>query len=409
MTASFHSVALGLSDGALLASASRFLPQLPQLFWAFLILGGLTVAGLIWLNAVRRQIRRQADDIRRRETAAEAYYNDLFENAHDIILRLRPDGCLLSLNRAGEKVLGFSREEAKGQSLFELTLPGDQPTLRGMFNGLEQGKESEHGELSLTTKSGRTISLRVNLRRQTLPGSLPHFHGVAWDITAHRQAEEALRASEQKLRRSLEERVRIGRDLHDGIIQSIYAVGLSLGECRQWIVEKPQAAQARLSECVDDLNAVIREVRAFIGGLEPEALKGSELGAALEKMSRSWESAHSAKVKLNVDSSAANLLDADQATHLFQSARESLSNSQRHGKASNVTISLGLDEFNICLEVVDDGRGFDPKAVSGSGRGLGNIKARAGDLGALMELQSAPGRGTHTCIRIPASPHREPT
>jgi PAS domain S-box-containing protein len=365
------------------------------------------VAGLIWLNAVRRQIRRQAADIQKRETAAEAYYNDLFENAHDIILGLSPDGRLLSLNRAGEKVLGFTREEARGQNLFALTSPDDQATLTRMIQGLEQGKESEHGELTLTTKNGPPVSLRVNLRRQVLPGGLPHLHGVAWDITAHRQAEEALRSSEQRLRRSLEERVRIGRDLHDGIIQSIYAVGLGLGECRRWIVQKPEAAQARLSECVDDLNAVIREVRAFIGGLQPEALKGSELGVALEKMSRSWESAHSATVKLSVDSRAANLLDTDQATHLFQIARESLSNSQRHSGASNVTISLSLDHGYICLEVGDDGRGFDPRAVSPTGRGLLNIKARAADLGALMELKSAPGQGTLARIKIPVSLQRE--
>src|SRR5207249_1412590 len=92
--------------------------------------------------------------------------------------------------------------------------------------------------------------------------------GIAWDITERKQAEEALQESEQRLRRSLEERVQLGRDLLDGIIQSIYAVGLGLQECRNLITRESPEAQARLARSISDLNMVIRDVRNFIVGLE---------------------------------------------------------------------------------------------------------------------------------------------
>jgi signal transduction histidine kinase len=210
------------------------------------------------------------------------------------------------------------------------------------------------------------------------------------------------------LRRSLEERVRIGRDLHDGIIQSIYAIGLGLGDCRQMMKETPGEAEVKLAKAIVDLNMVIRDVRNFIVGLEPEALKGRELKTALESLVATMNESRSTRFSFNIDPQAADRLNAGQATHLLQIAREVLSNSLRHARANTTVISLQMRDGGVQLEVRDDGVGFDQTNLNGTGFGLRNIEARARELGARKDIATAPGKGTHVTIEIPGKMLYEP-
>ena len=235
---------------------------------------GWPSCGALRVDSWRRSVKR--------EQALHEHYQDLFENAHDILFAHDIDGQLTALNRAGEQILGYPREEAVRLKFTQLIVPRGKS--RGLFprDGTAPGghrsracRSERHGE---SRPAGRSPHQR---QRQNLPGRPAQILGIAWDITQRRQAEEALRQSELQLRRSLEERIRIGRDLHDGIIQSIYAVGLGLGECRRLVHDHPPAEQ-RLERCIAELNSVIRDVRNFIGGLEPEALQESGVRPALE-------------------------------------------------------------------------------------------------------------------------------
>ncbi len=262
------------------------LPELTELIWALVFLGGFVVAAIIWVAVLRRASRRQLETIRRREQALHEHYQDLFENAHDILFAHDTDGQLTALNRAGEQILGYRREEAGRLKLTQLIVPEDRAAYLQVLESLQTGTDRGHVEVSVNAKDGHRVALRVNVRRQSLPGRPVQVLGIAWDITQRRLAEEALRESEQRLRHSLEERIRIGRDLHDGIIQSIYAVGLGLGECRRLVQGNPPA-EHRLDQSIAELNTVIRDVRNFIGGLEPEALRGREFDAALKSIATS--------------------------------------------------------------------------------------------------------------------------
>src|SRR3989442_7157308 len=205
--------------------------------------------------------------IRRREAALEEHYRELFENAHDIIFTHDLEGHLTSLNKAGEQILGYSREEAVGLEFARLVAPGQHDSFRQILGRLNDGLINASCELQMRAKDGRRVVLRVNLRLQHLSGA-PRVQGIAWDITERKQAEEALQESEQRLRRALEERVQLGRDLHDGIIQSIYAIGLGLQECRNLIEQEPALAEARVARAVAHFNEVIARHLKFIVGLD---------------------------------------------------------------------------------------------------------------------------------------------
>jgi PAS domain S-box-containing protein len=379
-------------------------PQLDELFWGLFLLAGVAAAGVLWGALVRRSFRRQLNSLRHRESALDEHYRDLFENAHDILFSHDLQGRLLSLNRAGEELLGYTRAEATQLKLTQLILPEDRTAYLKVLEQLEAGTDRDHVEVTVAAKDGRHVALRLNVRRQQLPGRAPQILGIAWDITERRQAEEALRESEHRLRRALEDRIRLGRDLHDGIIQSIYAVGLSLGECRRLMETDLPQSQRRLEQSIANLNTVIRDVRNFIVGLEPEALKGREFGAALESVVAGLDVASSTHFSFDVDPKAAERLEGFQLTHLMQIAREAISNAIRHGEASEVAIALRLHPDGVQLELHDDGKGFDPaKLNGGAGFGLRNIEARARELQAHSEVQSAPGRGTRVTVQIP--PH----
>jgi signal transduction histidine kinase len=217
-------------------------------------------------------------------------------------------------------------------------------------------------------------------------------------LQATLQAE--MHQGEQQLRRSMEERDRIGRDLHDDIIQSIYAVGLNLEDCRRVVRESPQNAEARLATAINTLNNAIRSVRGFLAGLEPKVLNGREFKTALKSLALTSGEGPT-PFHLEVDPSSANSLTSVQATQLLHIAKEGMSNSLRHAHASNVSVLLHPVAAGIRLEVRDNGAGFDPDIIGGLGHGLRNMTSRAREIGADFQIVSAPGHGCSILVTVP--------
>lgn len=216
-----------------------------------------------------------------------------------------------------------------------------------------------------------------------------------------KNAETALRLSESQLRQSLDERERLARDLHDSIIQSIYAIGLRLSECRRLVVKDAQQVVQQLGVAINEINAVIREVRLYISGIEVEITNGKELEAGMAALIHTLDGGQALRFYLQMDAAAAERLTPLQATHLLFIAKEAMSNSLRHSQARNGGVSLKLAEGVVRMIVEDDGMGFDTSAATAEGHGLKNIRARAERLGAACEFLSAAGHGTRVTIDIP--------
>jgi signal transduction histidine kinase len=228
--------------------------------------------------------------------------------------------------------------------------------------------------------------------------------GIARDIAQRERTELELRSQGEKLRTLLAARDRLGRDLHDGIIQSIYAVGLALEDCRRTIATSSSEAGDKIAKCVRDLNHVIREVRGFIAGLGSDSLTGTELATALKSLVLTMNESGGCGFVLQVDASVAESLTARQATQFLYVAREAMSNSLRHGRALSTLVTLEARDGDFVLEVRDDGQGFNPANPQRAGRGLLNMESRAIELGASFAINSAPGKGTVVTVRIPANP-----
>ena len=135
-------------------------PQLTELFWALFLLVAFVLVGIIWAGIIRRNVRQRTETILRREAALEEHYRELFENAHDIIFTHDLEGHLTSLNKAGEQILGYSREEAVGLEFARLVAPGQHDSFRQILGRLNDGLINASCELQMRAKDGRRVVIR---------------------------------------------------------------------------------------------------------------------------------------------------------------------------------------------------------------------------------------------------------
>lgn len=210
-----------------------------------------------------------------------------------------------------------------------------------------------------------------------------------------------LHAEVQKLA-IVDERLRISRDLHDGIIQSIYAVSLSLEDVVELIHEDTAEAASRVDRAIDRLHTTIADIRTLIVGLGPET--GSGLGMALDVMARELLSGANVDVRIDLEGAdeVAARLSPEAGHELVQIAREAVSNVARHSGAAHADLSLEVEGDTATLRIEDDGRGFDPNRRLGSSHfGLANLRDRAAAIAGTLGIDSEPGKGTRIIVRLP--------
>jgi len=200
----------------------------------------------------------------------------------------------------------------------------------------------------------------------------------------------------------LEERDRIGMDLHDGIIQSIYGVGLSLEGALHSINEDPKDAKGRVKHSIDGLNQVIRDLRSYILDLRPRQMGNEGLISGIKRLISEYRANTFAEVQLTEPDYDLNTLTQTQSMTLFHICQEALANAAKHAKAKNVQISLWTTDDRILMEINDDGNGFDMESISSNiGHGLANIHSRANSLGGEADISSVLNDGTTILVWIP--------
>jgi signal transduction histidine kinase len=196
----------------------------------------------------------------------------------------------------------------------------------------------------------------------------------------------------------LEDRERIAKELHDGAIQALFAVGMGLQGSA--LLAGDDDLRGRLQNAVEELDRVIRDLRNYIFGLRPGILADRQLDQALHGLVEDFSRRSGVLAVAEVDPAAAAELTG-RAGDVVQLAREALSNVSRHAQAATCRVSLYLEGDRGVLEVDDDGQGFDPATVTGPGQGLRNLRERAAGLGGRAEIHSAPGEGTRVRVTIP--------
>jgi two-component system, NarL family, sensor histidine kinase DevS len=195
----------------------------------------------------------------------------------------------------------------------------------------------------------------------------------------------------------MEDRERIAKELHDGAIQSLFAVGMGLQATAQ--MSRDSAIEQRIDHAVNEVDRVIRDLRNYIFGLRPGILADRQLDQALRRLAEEFQERTEVTTVVDVDAGAAAELSS-QAGDLVQFARETLSNVGRHASATTCRVALFRRDGEAVLEIDDDGTGFDLESP-GTGHGLTNLRERAKSVGGEMKIESTPGAGTTVRLSIP--------
>ena len=272
--------------------------------------------------------------------------------------------------------------------------PPNHPAMRSFLGVPVMVKGRPIGNLYLTDKRGAS---EFSAADQQLVELFGRHAGIAI---------ENARLHDQVHRLAVvEERDRIGQELHDGIIQSLYAVTLSLEDVEEIMSEDPADAAARIDRAIDAVHGSIRDIRNFIHGLRPHLLEGTDLFGGLAGLAEELRINTMIDVEIDLEEGAEAAVDLDEGrrAQLLQIAREALSNAARHAQASRAAIRIALDgpdRFRLTIE--DNGRGFEVETQrGGEHQGLVNMRDRASHMGGQLQIDSAPGAGTRIIVRVP--------
>ncbi len=204
----------------------------------------------------------------------------------------------------------------------------------------------------------------------------------------------SLVSMEERLSMLLEDRERMGRDLHDSVLQSLYAIGLSLETAGKISPPLPPDATQARTHAIEQLNRLIHDVRGTIHRLKDGRIQSFDLAEELVNLQHTYEHVGSMTITLDLQPSAMDLLTMEEERDILHIVREALSNCVRHAQATQASISLRLRGTRLRLTIRDNGIGFSPTTLSRKGYGLTNIETRTRKLGGTLHIQSKPDGGT---------------
>jgi signal transduction histidine kinase len=221
------------------------------------------------------------------------------------------------------------------------------------------------------------------------------------DITERHEAQQALREREQEVQLLLDAREALARDLHDELIQRLYAIGLNLTAWRRRHGEVGSPVASRFGEVIFDVDQVIQQVRRYVDGTPHSPIGGKDLPLHVQALVGSMTKDTSVASEVVIDPGTACQLAPSHIPHLLAIIREAVSNALQHAEASRVTVRLQQEGESAVLAIDDDGNGFDPDDVLiVRGRGLTNLRTRAEIVRGHAEVSSVVGQGTRVRVQI---------
>jgi two-component system, NarL family, sensor histidine kinase DevS len=267
--------------------------------------------------------------------------------------------------------------------------PPNHPPMRSFLGAPATVRGTVVGRLYLTNKQN---AAEFSIDDQALVETFALHAAIAIDNAR-------LYAQVQRLA-VVDEQDRISRDLHDSVIQSIYAVTLSLDDVPELVGEAPAEAGQRVDDAIDALHAVIRDIRNFIFGLRPLLLGSGSLLDGLRVLAD--ELGRNTTTEIEVVGEDPKGISMEIVAELLAIAREALANVARHSGATHTSLRLAATTDSVRLEIVDDGRGLEREAVvAGGHHGLANMRARAEALAGSFDIASGQGKGTRIIVVVP--------
>lgn len=241
--------------------------------------------------------------------------------------------------------------------------------------------------------------------QEPVTGRRQDFRPLWSDETSSQDLSDALKAMEQRLNALLEDRSRLGRDLHDGILQSLYAIGLSLEAARRANLPQSPEADRTHHGVIGQINQLINEIRHIIRGLTEGTVQDFDLFTELFALKATYDQVGRVRITLDLEPEALEVLTKEEEREILHIVREALSNCMRHAHATHVELALHRRGEKIQLAIRDNGTGFSTAdGAIKRGYGLANMETRARKIGGTLRVRSACGHGTDITAEFTLEP-----
>jgi signal transduction histidine kinase len=206
------------------------------------------------------------------------------------------------------------------------------------------------------------------------------------------------------LMQAMEQRERLGRDLHDDVLQLLYAAGLNLKTAVQPLTSCPPDVAGQIRHTIGELELAMQHLRDYITGPQPVTGGEPPVGVALANLVQNMTVADHLRFSLSLQPGvSAVFLSRAKTENVVHIVREALSNCARHSQATRGLVVVQRDNGMLQIEIDDDGVGFDPDDARQGGHGLVNMAARAEEMGGTLTIVSSPGRGTRIVVEVPCA------
>jgi PAS domain S-box-containing protein len=355
------------------------------------------------LQLYQIELEMQNEALKQAQAARDRYV-DLYDYGPTGYLTLDSKGKILKGNIPASRLLGPTRRDLIGQPVTRFIAAKDQAAvlrhLRDLLaTGVRQGCDVALARQDMAQTAVRFESVVVpngeELRKQILTG--------VWDITERVQQTVVIEKQRKRLEQQhiQQEREQIGLDLHDGVLQSLFAIGLNLETSKATILERPDKFPVIVDQVIADLNSATKELRAFIGGIGLDDQLEPDLPSSLRIIAESMSRLYGRRIQVACNQGAAQGMSTKQQLGCLYIAKEALSNSLRHTRATSISLSLQRLNGNHRLTVGDNGQGFQLQSAAGLGFGLASMDARAHRLGGTLSVRSQSGKGTSVTLNIP--------
>ena len=322
---------------------------------------------------------------------------EVVEAMPDGVVIVDHEGEMVLVNREIERLLGYRRDDLLGKHV-EMLLP---EALRHIHERHRRGYVVEphrramgHGmQLTALRADGTVFPVEISLAPATVAGDHVVIATVR-DVTATRMADAELEAARQRVMLA-EDHERIARDLHDTVIQRLFAAGLTLQSVLPIV---PEAAKAKIERILDEQDDAIHELRTAIFGLASKRSAGRTIRVVVNDLVDESARVLGFRPTLHFNG-VLDTIDAAVTDEVAAVTREALSNVARHARAKRVEVLLSHLGNQLSLVVADDGSGIPTSHRLGSG--LLNMQDRAARLGGLCTITSGEETGTTVRWQVP--------
>jgi two-component system, NarL family, sensor histidine kinase DevS len=330
---------------------------------------------------------------------AEARLAAIVQSSDDAMLALSPELIIQTWSPGAQRLLGYRTDDMIGRSMANLVAPESPPQFDAATRQVRAGHRVRAYDARWRTRDGNEVDVGVAVAgmRGAQSGGLIGFSVVARDITHLLRAQAEL-AEARALQEVMNDRDRIARDLHDMVIQRVFAAEMMLHSAATLVV-RPEVAE-RIQTVIAELDGAIQDLRTTIFALHGGWQGSSSVRGQVLDLATAAQDGLGFSPNVRFEGPVDTAVTDDAAVQVLAVLREALTNIARHAQARNASVLLKVADGEVVLQVSDDGRGFDTTSHQG---GLRNFRERAEAHGGRFSLHSEPGAGTRLDWRIPLS------